>query len=153
MKRLFSIFILILFVIAGCLDDELTKINPDDISYGSLKIHKDGMLVKDISLLENEKLLIDAAEAYNNAEFISFEEEENENHVNIDPIFTDGPLEEEYSASHFNMDSGTEGDNFYIGYKGDNVFKVIAGGEISKNSFNEYFIESKELKEIILENG
>ncbi|MBT2642729.1 hypothetical protein J7I80_10865 [Bacillus sp. ISL-41] len=151
MEKLITIF-LMLFIIASCSNKEIKTINPNEITFGTLKIQKDGSLVKDISLMENEKLLKEAVETYNNAKFLSVEEGENENQVNVDPIPTDGTLEEELSASYFTISVESTGNDYYIGYKGDNIFKVIASGDSFKNRPLEYFLESKDLKEIIIEN-
>lgn len=151
MKKNITIF-LMLFMIVGCSSNEVKKIHPDEVTYGTLKIHKDGTLIKDISLMEKEKLLKEAVETYNNAKFLSVEKGENENEVNIDPIPTDGALEEKFSASYFTINVESSGNDYYIGYKGDNIFKVIASGDSFKDRPLEYFIESKELKKIIIEN-
>ncbi|WP_226086713.1 hypothetical protein [Mesobacillus sp. S13] len=151
MKKFITIF-LILFMSAGCSNKEMKTINPDEITFGMLKIHKDGTLVNNIRLIENEKLLKEAIETYNNAKFLLVEEGKNENQVSIDPIPTDGTLEEEFSASYFTINVESSGNDYYIGYKGDNIFKVIASGDSFKNSPLEYFVESKKLKEIIMDN-
>ncbi|MBX0358446.1 hypothetical protein [Halobacillus sp. Nhm2S1] len=148
----FITIILMLFLIAGCSNEGMKTINANEISFGSLKIHKDGTLVKDIRLMKKEKLLKEAIETYNNAKFLSVEKEEKENHVNIDPIPTDGPLEEELTASYFTIIVGSTGNDYYIGYKGDNTFKVIASGDSFKDRPLEYFVESSKLKKIITEN-
>ncbi|MDC3413173.1 hypothetical protein [Terrihalobacillus insolitus] len=149
MKKFITIF-LMFFMIVGCSNKEIKTINPDEITFGTLKIHKDGTLVKDIRLTENGKLLKETVENYNNAKFFSVEEDENQ--VNIDPIPTDGNLEEELSASYFTINVESTGNDYYIGYKGDNIFKVIASGDSFKDRPFEYFVESEELKEIIIEN-
>ena len=153
MKILITIF-LMLFMIAGCSNKEIKTINPDEITFGTLKIYKDSTFVNDIRLMENEKLLKEAVETYNNAKYLSVEEDENENQkqVNIDPISTDGNLEEELSASYFTIHVESTDNNYYIGYKGDNIFKVIVSEDSFKDRPFEYFVESKELKEIIIEN-
>jgi hypothetical protein len=133
-------------VVTGCSDDGIRKINTDDITFATLKIHLDGTLVKDISLTENKGLLKELEEHYNNSDFLSEEKE------NKDPILTDEPLEEKVSASYFNVDESSSVNNFYIGYKGSNIFKVISSGDSFKDGPYVYYIESEELKEIIDNN-
>lgn len=151
MKKFITI-ILMLFMIAGCSNKEIKTLNSNEITFGTLKIHKDGTFVKNIKLMENEKLLKEAVETYNNAKFLAVEKGKKENQVNIDPIPTDGTLEEELSASYFTINVESTGNDYYIGYKGDNTFKVIASGDSFKDRPLEYFVESKELKKIITEN-
>ncbi|WP_409253307.1 hypothetical protein V1502_05165 [Bacillus sp. SCS-153A] len=151
MKKIIILFLL-LFIIAACSNEEIKTINPNEITFGTLKIHKDGTLVKDIRLTENEKLLNEAVETYNDAKFLSVEEDENKNQVNIDTIQTDGPLEEEFSASYFTINVKSTGNDYYIGYKGNNIFKVIASGNSFKDRPLEYFVESEKLKKFIIEN-
>jgi hypothetical protein len=141
-----------IFTVVGCSSDELKKINHEEITFGTLKIYEDGTLVKGIELMENEELLADSIKLYNNSTFLSVEKEETENDVKIDPIMTDGQLEETYSASYFTIDVQSTGNNYYIGYKGNGIFKVIASGDEFKERPYEYFIESEELKELIVEN-
>jgi hypothetical protein len=103
-------------VVTGCSDDGIRKINTDDITFGTLKIHLDGTLVKDISLTENNGLLKAPEEHYNNSDFLTEEKE------NKDPILTDEPLEKNISASYFNVDESLSGNNFYIGYIMERIF-------------------------------
>lgn len=153
MKRLITILSLIIFVMVGCSNNnELKKIDIEEITWGTLKIHKDGTLVKDIELMSNENILKEAIKIYNNAKFLSVEEDKNENLVNIDPISTDESLVEKYSASYFTIDVQSTGNNYYIGYKGNNIFKVIASGDSFKEQPYEFFIKSEKLKDIIIDN-
>ena len=108
------------------------------------------ILIKDISLIENEDLLNEAVETYNSAKFHSIERDKNKNQAIINTIQVDGPLKEEISASHFDFNVQEKGNDYYIGYKGENIFKVIASGDSFKGRPHEYFVESKDLKEIII---
>ncbi len=128
---------------AGCSNDGIQKIGSEEVTSGSLKLHRDGTLVKDIPLMEETELLEASVEAYNDAEFIRSEEDDEEN-----PIMTDGPLEETLSASYFSMNVESAGNEYYIGYKADDTFKVIASGDDFDQPL-EYFIESEDLTEIM----
>jgi hypothetical protein len=148
LEKIVTVFLIIgLFVLsAGCSDTKFNEINQDEVTFGTLKVHKDGTMVKDISLTENKELLKKIVELYNNSEFLSREQE------NIDPIFTDGQLEERISASYFTLQTNSSEDTFYIGYRGENIFKGIASGESFKKGPYAYYIENESLKEIIIEN-
>jgi hypothetical protein len=142
-KLLFFFIITLLVINTACSDKGIKKIDIDDNTFGTLKIHVNGNLVKDIRLMENNNLLKKLEEEYNNAKFLSEEKE------NMDPIFTDGVLEEKISASYITVDEKSSGNNFYIGYKGENTFKVIVSGDSFKNGTYVYYIESKDLKKTI----
>jgi hypothetical protein len=143
-KLLFFFLITLLVIGTGCSDKGIKKIDINDITFGTLKIHVNGTLVKDISLTENKRLLNALEEQYNNSDFLSEEK------ANNDPILTNATLEEKISASYFNVDEKSSGNNFYIGYKGNNIFKVIASGDSFKDGSYVYYIESKGLKKIIV---
>jgi hypothetical protein len=143
-KLLFFFIITLLVIVTGCSDKGIKKFNINDITFGTLKIHVNGVLVKDISLSENKGLLNALEEQYNNSDFLSEEK------ANNDPILTDGTLEEKISASYFNVDEKSSGNNFYIGYKGSNILKVISSGDSFKDGSYVYYIESEGLKEIIV---
>jgi hypothetical protein len=142
-KLLFFFIMTLLFINTACSDKGIKKIDIDDITFGTLKIHENGNLVKDIRLMKNKKLLKKLGEEYNNAKFLSEDKE------NKEPILTDGNLEEKISGSYINIDEKSSGNNFYIGYKGENTFKVIASGDSFKDGTYVYYIESKDLKKTI----
>jgi hypothetical protein len=139
LRKFLFFFITLLVLITACSDNGIKKIDINDFANGTLKIHVNGTLVKDISLTENKELITQ----YNNAKFLSEEKE------NIDPIFTDEGLEEKISASYMNVDEKSSGNNFYIGYKGKDIFKVIVSGDSFKDGLYVYYIESKDLKKTI----
>jgi hypothetical protein len=145
-KLLFFFIITLLVINTACSDKGIKKIDIDNITFGTLKIHVNGNLVKDIRLMKNKNLLKKLEEEYNNAKFLSEEKE------NKEPILTDGNLEEKISGSYINVDEKSSGNNFYIGYKGENTFKVIASGSSFKDGTYVYYIESKDLKNTIENN-
>ena len=150
MRRSLAVLSTLIFLIAGCSNGS-NEINANEVTWGELKIHTDGRLVKDIDLLENKDVLNAFIDIYNDADILS-DEENDQAHVSIDPISTDESLLEKYSASYFSIDVESTGNHYYIGYKGKDVFKVIASGDEFQEQPSEYFIESKALKQIIIDN-
>ncbi|MBA2176068.1 hypothetical protein H0266_14320 [Halobacillus locisalis] len=151
MRWYITVFSTLIFLMAACSNGS-HEVKASEVTWGTLKIHNDGMLVKDIDLLENKEVLTAVIDIYNDADIQSVEEND-QAHVSIDPISTDESLLEKHSASHFSIDVESTGNHYYIGYKGHDIFKVIASGDEFKELPSEYFIESRALKEIIIDNG
>ncbi|RWZ58652.1 hypothetical protein EQV77_06705 [Halobacillus fulvus] len=142
-----------LLFLTGCTQERLHELPAESITVATLKVYENGVMTKDIDLMEEEKLRAQIVKAYHDAEYLLSKEKEQPHQLKIDPISTDGQLEEEISASYIMLHSKTKENEYYIGYKGADVFKVIASGEGFKDRPDEYFIKSALLTTIVKKNS